>query len=642
MATLSLNPPPRPLARAKSNVLSAILHYGLALAVWSVSAGATLNAKAAVPPPSETPAKIVVSGRTSTAVDIKIVKVGKQVPNTYSGKLLANTNGFDWYVSEHYALKSQVGDDFSRHILEISELAYPHWVELIGCEPPDPNKRMAVIYAKNRKELNRAMRNDCGGEWKGGGGGITLWNNMAAYNYPSGTLTYHKRDLIIHENLHLLQGVSVLNRSMGTEGMTYSGAQHVYDNKKKQLTVFCFDRAPINNFAEHGVTALRKKFIPMQQAVKTLWRAGGGHGVMYTQFFLTDPDRLMKWRIWRDEFYAGKVSKLGNAKVMESIFGPLDKLNTVWEKWVKQRRVTFHHVDWGWEQDGNTIWAYGFPWNQKYWSQMDIQYAPGEKVRYDPLRMDYPAEPMPPIVGPVKRGVAEPSVGCVISGLGRSWGGFGLGVEGRTMCQVVLSRNQTLVIDGKGFGIARREIPLAAAVKEAAGKDGHRFGVTIQIKRKELVVTVRAGKPGAVKEMKGSSPIDRAQRERLMTKYMSMIGRNGYPRITPFIDDARKIPPDLTKPAPANRWRFARDKELYRLYRAAYRLGGDAPASLLNLKKKLAYAMDKDPAAQKAAVAAYDKGITQVTRDVRAVRNTAKADLAIGELLGARATRVSP
>lgn len=593
-----------------------ILCYGLV--VWSALAGTTLNAADGVPLPGETPATIIVSGRTSTAVDIKIVKVGQQVPKTTAGKRIANTPEFEWYVSQHFALKSAMDEKFSREVLEISELALPHWIALTGLEPPDQDTaRMPLVYARNRKEVDVAVQTDLGSFWDGSGGGVTLWANFTAYNYPSGTLKYHKRDLVMHENLHMLQGV-VTSNNMGTEGMTHSGAQHVYDSRKKQLTVFCFDKAPLNNFSEKGVSALQKEFVPMQTAVESLWQSGGGHGVMYTQFFLTDPDRLMKWRIWRDEYYAGTVKELGNAKVMESIFGSLDELDAEWQKWVKQRRVTFRHVDWGWEQDGNAIWAYGFPWDNKYWSQLDILHAPNEQVHYDPLRMDYPAEAMPSIVGPVKRGVAEPAVGFVISQIGNCWGGFGLGVEGREMCMVVLQRNQTLVIDGKDFGIARQEIPLTAEVREAARQDGDRFGVTTQIKQKELVVTVRAGKPGAMKEMQASTSINEAQRERLMTKTMSMVGRDGYPKFIPFIDDARRMPPDLTKPAPANRWRFARDKELYDLYRTAYRLGDDTPASLLNLRDKMVEAMDKDPATHKAAIAAYDKEIAQVMRDVTA------------------------
>ena len=82
-------------------------------------------AHADVPPPSKTPAKIIVNGNTSTAIDIKVVKVGQEVPETYSGTMFVPAKGFDFYVSEHYALKSQMGDEFSRNILEISELVIP-------------------------------------------------------------------------------------------------------------------------------------------------------------------------------------------------------------------------------------------------------------------------------------------------------------------------------------------------------------------------------------------------------------------------------------------------------------------------------------------------------------------------------------
>ena len=31
-----------------------------------------------------------------------------------------------------------------------------------------------------------------------GGGGITYWRLNTAYNYPSGSLQYHQRDLVLH------------------------------------------------------------------------------------------------------------------------------------------------------------------------------------------------------------------------------------------------------------------------------------------------------------------------------------------------------------------------------------------------------------------------------------------------------------
>ena len=147
-----------------------------------------------VPPPSATPAKIVVSGPTSTAIDIKIVKVDQQIPKTYAGKLIHNTPGFQFYVSQHYALKSSRDENYSRMMLEVAELAYPHWVALVGAEPPDPDTRMYFVCASDGTQMIEAMKSDVGMGTAGGfGGGITIWNNHSAYNYPSGTLLYHQR-----------------------------------------------------------------------------------------------------------------------------------------------------------------------------------------------------------------------------------------------------------------------------------------------------------------------------------------------------------------------------------------------------------------------------------------------------------------
>ena len=153
-----------------------------------------------------------------------------------------------------------------------------------------------------------AMKSDVGMGTAGGfGGGITIWNNHSAYNYPSGTLLYHQRALVIHENLHMLQ--MIVYGTGGSEDFTYSGEQHVYDPAKKQLTVMCFDKAPTNNWTDVGLAALRKDFVPMPKAADSLWSAGGGTGVVYQQFLWRDPDRWLKWCIWRDEYYAGRLDR---------------------------------------------------------------------------------------------------------------------------------------------------------------------------------------------------------------------------------------------------------------------------------------------------------------------------------------------
>ena len=617
--------------------------------LWLAVAGLPVFAlHAEVPPPSATPARIVVSGHTSTAVEIKTAKVGQEIPQTYAGTQIHNTPGFEFYVSQHYALKSNMGDDYSRHILEISELAYPHWVAMVGAEPPDPATRMYLTYAKNKKQLHDAMVSDVGmGPAGGFGGGFTCFANRSAYNYPSGTLIYHQSALIIHENLHLLN--MVCNGTGGGEGMTYSGEQSVYDPVKRQLTVSCFDKAPVNNYTCEGLNALRKEFVPMREAAKRHWYGGGGVGTVYYQFFLTDPDRFLKWQIWRDEFFAGRVNDASNPALMESIFGPPDQLNAEWECWVKARRATFHHVDWGWEQEGNTLMAYGYPWNPKYWSQMDIHCAPGEQVAYEPLRMDYPAEPMPEIVGPVKRGGAEPAVGYVADLSGGGWVGLGLGVSDRSMCQVVIMGDK-LVVEGRDLPMPRQEFPLTEEVKAAGRRAGKRYGVTIQIMTKALAVTVRAPMPGvaapskegassgapkAMPQMTVSVPLDAALRERLVSGNMSLVAKDGRPKITPFFDDARRMGPDLTQPAPPNRWRFDGMDRLATLYKAAWRLKRNAPKSLVALQAEMLAAVDQAPDIQARAVLAYENRVLAVVQDVRtcAADPQSKA-LALGDLTG--------
>ncbi len=566
---------------------------------------------AEVPPPSETPAEIVVNGHTSTAKNIVVLDVGRNVPDTYSAPQFRPTADFKFYVTEHYALKTDMGEDWARHVLEISELALPHMIELTGLAPPDPDKRMAIVYGRSRETMNQAMQSDIGTQWHGPGGGITLYNNHAAYNYPSGTLRYHQRALLIHENLHLLQVVAT-RHSMGGENTAYAFEQHVYDDDKKQLTVLVFDKAPINNWTNAGLAELQNDFVSIREFFQHRFEAGSGSQV-FLHFFLSDPDRSMRWRLVRDAKYNHEPI----LETAEAVFD-LDRLNDEWEAWLANRRNTFRHVDWGWEQNGNVIWAYGFPWDGNYWSQMDLRHAPNEPVEHDPLRMDYPAEPMPPIVGLVARGVPEPSIGYVIAGVGGGcWGGFGLGVEGRSLCQVVISNNQLLVIDGRSFGIARKEAALTPEVNAAAAEDSGRYGVTIQIKRNELEVTVRAGTADGMEAMKTAVPIDAAQRERLLNKHVAMIGRHGFPRITPWIDDARRLPPDLAQPGPPNRWRFPALDRLYGLYQAEHRLGAAAPKSLSQLRAQMVAAVDQAPEVQNRAIREYRDRLAAVVQDIQ-------------------------
>ena len=270
----------------------------------------TLYSTGRVPPPSETPARMIVNGRTSTAIDIKIVKVGQELPDTLSAPMIKSISGYDWYVSEHFALRSEVDEKQSRDYLTMSELAYPHFVWIFGGEPPEiKTKRIALSFSKSLQRLKAASDVDVGGVgWRGGGGGVTLHVNRVSYNYPGGGLRSHKRGLVMHENLHAFH----MHRAGRTsddlpvwfyEGITHAFEQHVYDPEKRQLTVMVLDRVSGNNYTDSGLSYLREDFVEAEQ----FWLGKEGMGYvppvyqLWMQFLWSDLDRQMRHRVWLNE-----------------------------------------------------------------------------------------------------------------------------------------------------------------------------------------------------------------------------------------------------------------------------------------------------------------------------------------------------
>jgi len=594
--------------------------------------GTAAPARAAVPAPSETKADVVVSGRTSTAQNVRIVGVGDEIPKTFSGGSLHNTPGFSWWVSEHYALKTDYKEDVAKGYLTLLELAYPHYVELFGGAIPDiQQKRMAVVYASSAERLKEALASD-GIQWNFGGGGITYEGRNCAYQYPSGTLLWHQRYILLHECTHLYQmcltGAVFTTPSWYYEGVADSIGSHVYDSAKKQLTVFVLDKATVVNYLDDGLAFLKAN---PGVTFQTVHDKGGPRGVnvLMVHFLSDDPCRLQRFRIWRDEMrrkpLSGAEVAAESARLLTELFGPWDKLNADFARWAAARRNTFHYVLWGWEQEGNALWAYGFGTPL---SQTNVNLPPAEKLASDSFRMDYPAEPAPPILGPVRRGVAEPVMGAVVDFSPhpqRGLAGIGLGVlpdtpaQAQNFLKVLIRAGSELVIDGAALGMAVQTAPVPGDVAAAVAAGGNRYGLTVTIGQKELKVTVR-GRGPADEEPVGfslSAPLKAEQRERLMTKPLAILAHDGYHRVTPFFDDRRAPDPDLGVAAPPNRWRNPGDRALFGLYKASWLLKDRQPASLVKLRGALADAADKDPATQAKAVNAYENGIGTVVRDIR-------------------------
>jgi len=389
----------------------------------------------AVPAPKDTPVDVIVSGRTSTARDVRVVRTGSEIPATFSGDKVHNTAGFAWYVSRHYALKTDYPEGRARFYLTLLEMAYPHYVELFGGEPAGiERKRMAVVYGSSKAKLQKALMSD-GIVWNFDGGGITFESGYrCAYVYPSGSLKYHQRYILLHECTHLFQmclAGTVYNTPVWFyEGVADSISHHVYDSGKRQVTFHVLDKPTTLNFLDEGLRAFAKKPTGARQ-IHERRGASRGQDFLLVHFFLDDPGRLQKLRIWRDELMARpKYDRQHAGKLLEELFGPWSRIDADFAAWRAPLKQTFHYAEWGWEQDADTLWSYGFATEGKL-SRTDVYLIPSAKPEYDPRRMDYPCQGTSPLVGRVERGVAEPVIGCVIDfsrNPGRGRAGIGMGL----------------------------------------------------------------------------------------------------------------------------------------------------------------------------------------------------------------------
>ncbi len=575
-----------------------------------------------VPPPAATPARVLVSGRSATLEHVEVVAVGRQVPATYS-PTVGNTDGMSWFVSQHYALKTDHDEATARRYLTYAELAWPLHRAILGRSPPgDDRLRMPFVMGTTNQRMLDAIESD--GNFRPesiGGGGITYWRLNTAYNYPSGSLQYHQRDLVLHENLHLMMmccGAAYPPHRL-LEGITHTSSNHVYEEDRQRLTLSVFDKATVNMPTTAELRALRaapRTFREVSEA--------NSHICVFTSFLWDDPARLLGWREWRDAMlFGGRAAE--DLQVMGEVFGPLDgAIERQWQAWLATRPDTFHYRDWGWEQDGETLVAYGWPQQGPY-SRTDILLAPGAVPDGRP-RLDFPRRPVPTWLGRVERGTAEPVVAAVLDfarNPGRGEVGLGLGVQtARPTAElaylpVLLRAGRWLLVRGADLGLPDQEIELPKGLCDAAAADGHRFGLRLRLAAHRLEIAVRArAAQGFVIEHRHAVALDPAQRARLLDCPVAVLARDGRPAITPYLEAGQRVDPDPFEPAPANRWRFAGFERLEALYRARRLLGAAAPDSLRAAEADLLAAVDAAPAEQAAAVRRAERRYLSILLDV--------------------------
>jgi hypothetical protein len=120
---------------------------------------------------------------------------------------------------------------------------------------------------------------------------------------------------------------------------------------------------------------------------------------------MDDPDRAQKLHLWRDEMFRQNLYNrclAASSRLLCDLLSPWSKINADFKAWAWALRSTFHYAEWGWEQDGDTLWSYGFAENGRL-SQTDVNLPPEETPAYSPWRMDWPLAEgaASPLVGPI-------------------------------------------------------------------------------------------------------------------------------------------------------------------------------------------------------------------------------------------------
>lgn len=610
-----------------------------------------------VPLPIEMAVDVIVSGRVSTLNHIDIANVGKLIPATYSEGKIANTPGFDWWVSRHFALKSDLSEDKIRLYLELLEMSYPHYIEAFGAEPPNNDvQRIAVVYASSRWDTKVAMLDD--GFNRGvheTAGGETMFYNRAGYNFPSAR-AHHQRYIVIHETAHAFHmavgGTSEWHPTWYTEGLADSIAHHVYDPEKKQLKLMVFDR-PVMDYVKNGLEQYAEAGEPDIAQINSNPSLRRGLNFLITHFMLDHPERSQQFKLYRDLLFKqksphGDLTQL-SLQALKDAFGDLNMLNQQFAEYLSTIRKTFNLVTGPWEQDGNAFWARLYN-TEKGIPRIDFALNPADPPVYSPLLYDFPASEKSVLMRDIARGREKPSVGIEIAfakeHLHRGLVGMGLAVAAQTppktkvkdeankenaydpdqdvFVRVLIDEGYTLVVDGTTLGMQKVTYPLPQTILHVLEADDNpRLAVIASIGQGSLDITLRTGREiNNVAEYTRSLSVPADVREKLLHRPLAILANNASHHITPYFDEGRDLNPnpvDLNRNAMTNLWRNPGDQLLGRLHRAKWRLGDKAPNSLNTLYQVLLEAADKPLDIQQKAINQFNQEKAVIAADIAAV-----------------------
>ncbi|QBG37356.1 hypothetical protein [Litorilituus sediminis] len=564
----------------------------------------------AIPAPTDMVADVVTNARVSTVNHIDVAYVGKQIPFTFSDGKVDNTEGFDWYVSKHFALKTDYPAERAKFFLELLELSYPYYVEYFGMEPANiDQQRIASTYATSNDKLRTAMFDD--GFNRGihhTAGGEAMYYNWVGYSFPT-ERPQHQRYIAIHETMHSYQmalGNYPWTPSWHGEGLGDSAANHNFNSKKKQLTVFGHD-VPIFDMMSWGLASYKKYQQPTIVDIHNRKRFDRGLNVLFTQFMYNNPEYSQYMKVYHQEIMRLQTdSRAKSLEVLQAVVPDWAELERNFAAWVADIDETHVVASRGqWEMDGNMF--YKRKSNYDYAPQrVGFTMTPAEQPSYRPFMIDFPSPDASDLLLPAKRGVEQPTLAYLLTykkaSLAQGKLGMSLGVKSTQensqakakdyrgwkgantdldeQLRIEVSAASSLIIDARNLNGEKRVVDLPSDISASLAKQAEpELGVSITITKQQLVITVKAddAKTFVVKE-----PISPEQYDALVNRNFGLVSSDNQHGITPYIDDGRDLNPnkaDYSQQTAANAWGFKGDKLAQRFARANWKAGKQTPQS---------------------------------------------------------------
>ncbi len=564
---------------------------------------------------------IEVIGRLSKLKDLDIEYLGKRIPYTYSHNKINNSPGYNWWVSKHFAIKSDLPEHKVKLYLELLELSYPHYVSLFGAEPANiENQRIAVVYGASRESTKSTMLDD--GFTRGvhkHAGGETMYYNRAGYSFPSHR-EQHQRYIVIHETMHAyhmaLTGHSTWAPNWITEGLADSIASHVYYPERKELAVMVFDRAPMNYIAS-GLKQYVKGNKPSIEAINNDPALKRGLNFFIVHFLLSDPERAYYFSLFRDRLMAANPHSSDTlptaSRLLKETFPNWQKLEQEFAEFVSGIQASFMIASGPWEQNGDKYWIRSY--KEPLPARLDI------RPNNNKLSFDFPQPEPSVLVEQTGNFVAGALIDFTPEHIKRGSIGLALGVEysadnqdylanyegeykaeSDSYLSVTIEQGRKLTLAANNLDFAKHSYPLSQDMVEAI-KQELKLGVATSIKQNKLIITLKTnGQQQAV-----SIPLTTKLQNSIETGKLALLANNNKHQLTPYFNGQPPKSDYFTQPD-AKQW--TSNTQLYRLFKTCVEFNLNCPEQLSQSISKLA--LEPKQAEQ---IAQLEKQIIAITKD---------------------------